>query len=408
MSDLTSSWRSFRARQDYPRQYWLLFWGMLISTTGASMIWPFLIIYASEKLALPLTAVTSLITINSVFGLVFAFVAGPLTDRLGRKWSMVVSLLVNGLVYLGLSQADSLPSFAILYALSGAFNPIYRVGADAMMADLVPAEKRPDAYAILRISNNIGVALGPAVGGFIAAKSYTTAFILAAAGMILYSLLIAFLAKETMPARDGPRESLAVTMGGYRRVLSDRGYLSFLGAFTLNQVCAVIMWLLLGVHAKNNFGILENRYGLIPMTNALMVILFQFPVTQQTKRFPPFPVLAFGALFYAAGVGGVALVGGFWGFWSCMVVMTIGELIMTPTATTLVANLAPADMRGRYMSLYGLTWGVAAGVGPLLGGVLNDQFGPYAIWLGASVVGMFAFLAFLALALRSKAPVLSA
>lgn len=371
------------------------------------MIWPFLIIYASDKLALPLTAVASLITINSVFGLVFAFVAGPVTDRVGRKWSMVVSLLVNGLVYIGLSQAGSLPVFAILYALSGAFNPLYRVGADAMMADLVLPEKRPEAYSILRISNNIGVALGPAIGGFIAARSYTVAFFLAAGGMILYSLLIAFLAKETMPASEGPRESLAVTLGGYRKVLGDRSYLSFLGAFTLNQVTAVIMWLLLGVHAKNNFGILENQYGLIPMTNALMVIFFQLPVTKQTKRFAPLPVLAFGALFYAAGVGGVALARDFWAFWGCMVVMTIGELIMTPTATTLVANLAPADMRGRYMSLYGLTWGVAAGIGPLLGGILNDQFGPSAIWLGAAMVGMMAFMAFLVLSVREKTPAVS-
>ncbi len=80
----------------YPRQFWLMFAGMLISTTGASMIWPFLMIYASEKLSLPLGTVTLLMTLSSFMGLVSSFIAGPIVDRLGRKWAMAVSLLING------------------------------------------------------------------------------------------------------------------------------------------------------------------------------------------------------------------------------------------------------------------------------------------------------------------------
>jgi MFS family permease len=121
-----------------------------------------------------------------------------------------------------------------------------------------------------------------------------------------------------------------------------------------------------------------------------------------TKRFASLPTLAFGALFYAFGVGSVALGKGFGGFWISMVVMTIGELIMTPTATTLVANLAPADMRGRYMSLYSLTWGVAAMIGPLLGGYLNDTIGPQAIWIGASIIGMLSVITFSLFAILQK------
>jgi MFS family permease len=401
MSKFRPPWAS-EGDQAYPRQFWLLFWGMLISTTGASMIWPFLMIYVSETLALPLTAVATLITINSAFGLVFSFIAGPITDRVGRKWSMVASLLVSGLMYIGLSQANSYWMFALFYSISGAFNPLYRVGADAMMADLVPAEKRPDAYSVLRISNNIGIALGPLIGGLLVSRSYELAFLMAAAGMITYALLVTFLAKETMPQREDHGETLWETLTGYGRVLHDRKYLSFLFAFMFNQMCAAILWLLLGVHAKKNYGVPENIYSFIPMTNALMVVFFQLPVTQVTKRFPALPTLAFGALFYAVGVGGVALANGMAGFWVCMVVMTIGELIMTPTATTLVANLAPADMRGRYMSLYGLTWGVAAGIGPVLAGFLNDNLGPLFIWYGAGMIGLTSSLFFLALARRER------
>jgi MFS family permease len=386
----------------YPRQFWLLFFGLLISTLGASMIWPFLMIYVSERLALPLTTTASLMTINAGMGLLSSFIAGPLTDRAGRKWVMAVSLAVNGLSYLMMSHAASLPAFAVLMGLSGAFNPLYRVGADAMMADLIPAEKRIDAYSLLRTSNNVGVAIGPAVGGLIAATSYTVAFYCAAAGMLTYSLLVIFLATETLPGRSEMTPLPAERFGGYGRVLRDRQFLSFAGTFVLTQMAAAMVWVLLGVYVKENFGIMENRYGLLPMTNALMVVFFQVSVTQLTKRHPALSMLSLGSLIYALALGGIALGGGFWAFWLSMVVLTVGELILSPTATTFAANLAPVDMRGRYMSLYGLTWSIAMGSGPLLGGFLNDNLGGNAIWIGGMIVGGLSSLGFLLLARRSS------
>jgi MFS family permease len=391
--------RSVRA--EYPSQFWLLFWGLMISTIGSSMIWPFLMIYVSKKLALPVTAAATLMTINASFGLIFAFVAGPLTDRLGRKWVMVVSLAMNGVIYLLMSQATTLLHFQLLMAMTGMFNPLYRIGADAMMADLIPPEKRAEAYSLLRTSNNVGVALGPAVGGFIASASYTIAFIIAATGMIFYSLLVATRAHETLPKHSQAASAGAVELlKGYKKIASDRRFVAFVFTYTLTQVCAAMVWVLLGMYANKHYQIQENLYGFIPMTNALMVVLFQVFVTRWTKRYPALWMLALGAFFYAIGTGSVALGQGFWAFWLSMVIMTTGELICTPTATTLVANLAPADMRGRYMSIYGLTWNVAQGIGPLYGGLLSDNIGPAFSWYGGLAVGMVSVAGFIAMAQR--------
>jgi len=163
-----------------------------------------------------------------------------------------------------------------------------------------------------------------------------------------------------------------------------------------------MVWVLLSVYAKQNFNVPESQYGFIATTNALMVVFFQFAVTQVTRRRATLPVMAVGALFYAVGGASIALGHGFWGFWLSMVIMTVGELIMTPTGSTYVANLAPADMRGRYMSLYGLTWSLAAGIGPLLGGFLNDNVAPVAIWYGAGLIGLTSVAAFTVLALRQR------
>ncbi|HIE56887.1 MAG TPA: MFS transporter [Anaerolineales bacterium] len=115
----------------YPRQFWLMFFGMFISTVGASMIWPFLLVYVSGKLNRPLGTVASLLTINAAISLGAAFIAGPITDRFGRKWVLVISLIGNGMVYLLLGQAVTLLHFAVLMVFWGLFSPLYRVGGDA-------------------------------------------------------------------------------------------------------------------------------------------------------------------------------------------------------------------------------------------------------------------------------------
>ncbi len=381
--------------KEYPRQFWLLFWGMLISTAGASMIWPFLMIYVSERLDLPMTSVASLMTMNAMAGLLASFVVGPITDRTGRKITMIIGLAGTGLMYLAMIPAETLLSFAILMTLRGLFNPLYRVGADAMVADLIPEGKRADAYALTRLSKNVGVALGPAVGGFVATASYSFAFWSAAIGLVAFSLLMVFFARETLPEKDSSVDTDSTGIRSYNEIFGDRIFVPFVFAFTLTQIGSTILWVLLGVYAKQNFGILENRFGFIPMTNALMVVLLQVAVTRRTKTHRPLLMLSLGAFLYASGVTSVAFGSSFWGFWLSMVIITFGELILVPTATTFVANLAPEDKRGRYMSIFSLSWGVAAGIGPLVGGFLNDHISPQAIWYGGGLMGAMGAVWFL-------------
>src|SRR5687768_573693 len=183
---------------EYPPQYWLMITGVVISTAGGSMIWPFLLIYASGKLDLPLSTVAALISINAGTGLISSFIAGSLADKIGRKVVMNFSLTVNGLAYFLLMRAETYPQFVALMIMIGLSNPLYQVGADAMLADMIPSEKRTDAFAINRIANNAAFALGPAIGGFLATRSYNLPFYCAGIGLISYSILLFYLARETL------------------------------------------------------------------------------------------------------------------------------------------------------------------------------------------------------------------
>lgn len=366
------------------------------------MIWPFLMIYVSEKLVLSLSTVSTLITINAIMGLFSSFVAGAVSDKLGRKLVMIVSLAVNGLGYLFMSQAHSYLGFAIIMVLMGASNPLYQVGSDAMLADMIIPEKRTNAYAIIRMINNAGIAIGPAMGGFVAAKSYTYAFLGAAIGMITYSLLLVFRARETLKKAYGSeKESWTENLGGYGRVFRDRPYVVFALLVGIGLIAPSMLWTMLSVYTKQNFGLPENLFGWLPTTNALMCVFVQFPVTRVSRRFRPLPVIGVGMLIYAIGVGSAALMNNFWGFWTTMVLMTFGELTLIPTVSKFIADLAPADMRGRYMSFYWFAWGIARGAAPLIGGFLNDNINPRSMWIGGLAIGLVSTIGLFILSSRN-------
>ena len=395
-----------RLFHEYPRQYWLMIIGIVISTAGGSMIWPFMLIYASSKLGLPLSTVATLISINAGTGLIASFLAGWVADRFGRKVVMNISLTFNGLAYFFLMGAETYQQFALLMVMIGLSNPLYQVGADAMLADMIPADKRTDAYAINRIANNAAFALGPAMGGFLAARSYNLTFYGAAAGFLIYSVLLFFLARETLNRsvdetasglssaskyQAGPKtfkEIEPAAQSGFREALKDRPYMAFMLATSLGLIAPTMLWILMPVYTKTNFGISEAIYGWIPTTNAIMCVFLQYPVTRITRRYRALPVVASGMLIYAAGAGSVALMSSFWGFWLSMVILTFGELTIVPTASKYVADRAPAHLRGRYMSIYWFGWGLARASAPLIGGFLNDAIAPRSIWIGGFLIGI--------------------
>jgi MFS family permease len=389
---------------EYPRQYWLMIVGIVIATAGGSMVWPFMLIYASGKLNLPLKPVATLISINAGTGLLSSLIAGALADRIGRKVVMNFSLVMTGLAYLLLMHAETYLQFVGLMVMIGLSNPLYQVGADAMLADMIPSEKRVDAYAINRMANNAAFALGPAIGGFLATRSYHLAFYCAGIGFISYSILLFFLARETLipaPPKESTSSGMEDIIQSFARVGHDQTFMTFVIAVSIGLIAPTLLWILMPVYSKTNFGIPENLYGWIPTTNGLMCVFVQYPVTRLTRRYRTLSVLAIGMFIYSLGVGSVALMSGFWGFWLSMVILTFGELTLVPTASKYVADLAPADLRGRYMAIYWLGWGLARTVSPIIGGFINDNIAPRAIWLGGLLIGLVSAFG---LSLLSRAP----
>jgi MFS family permease len=371
----------FTGGEQYPRQIWILFWGSLISMTGQSLVWPFLTIYIRQQLDVSLTQVTFLFTLQSIASMVATAAAGPAVDRFGRKGAMILSPIISAAMLIAMTQANSLVMWGALLMVYASAGVVFRLGANAMVADMIPPEDRVGAYALMRMGFNVGIAIGPTIGGFLIAISYSFSFLIAAAVQFGLGLTIIGLIQETLPDQNeasglNPQQN----SGGFGPLLRDGAFMSFWSIYLLVEMAASLVFTLLSVYVKEQYQIPESQFGFIIGTNATMVVLFQYAVTRVTKRHRPLPVMAVSAVFYGAGMAIYALSQSFWGFWLGMVVMTTGELILSPTATALVADLAPPDMRGRYMGVYGLSYRVGGGIGPVMGGWLSDTFFPAATW----------------------------
>ena len=373
----------------YPRQFWLVGVGVFISSAGSSLIWPFQLIYISKTLALPITSVATLISISSLIGLLASLVGGAIADRFGRKIIMFAAQASHGIAYIFMSRAVTYTGFLIPMTIMGAAMPFYAIGSDSMMADIIPSENRTEAFAILRMINNAGIAIGPAIGGLIVSTSYSNAFYLAAAAMLSYSLMLLFFVVETLKKTDNSvKTPQPEVMGGFGRILDDRNFIGFVLTITIGMIAPLLMWILMAVYMNKYFGIPEFMYSWLPITNALMCVFLQYPMTFFTGRLKPKTAITLGMLFYAIGVGSVAIMSSFWGFWLSMVIMSIGELILVPTGSKYVADIAPEDLRGRYMGIYWLTWGISRAVAPIIGGTLHDLISPKAIWWGGLLMGL--------------------
>ena len=195
---------------------------------------------------------------------------------------------------------------------------------------------------------------------------------------------------------------MAGSFGGYLRVLRDTAFMLFLGASMLMVLTYMNMNTTLGVFLRDAHGIPEAGYGWLLSLNAAIVVLFQFPITRRIENQKPLLMMAAGTLLYAIGFAMYGFVSVYSLFVLAMVIITIGEMIVAPMGQALVAKFSPEEMRGRYMAIFGISWSIPFAIGPILAGLVLDNYDPRWLWYIAGVIGLLAVFGFLALQRRTE------
>jgi MFS family permease len=387
---------------EFPRRFWVVVAVSFIDRIGGTLLFPFFALYITQRFGVGMTQAGVVLGMFSVFSLLGGMFGGALTDRFGRRRLILFGLIFSALSTLSLGLVNDyallLPVAAVIGLLADVAGPAHQ----AMIADILPEEKRQEGFGILRVVANISWIIGPVIGGFVADRSFFALFVIDAIISCIVAVLFYILIPETKPEPhpDAEHETLLQTFGGYRRALQDYSFVAFILASILMGLVYQQMYHTLSVYLRDVHGISPQGYGVLLTFSAVTVILFQFWTTRVIKTRPPFLMMALGVIFYAIGFGMFALVTLYLLFGAAIVVITIGEMIVMPTSSALAAHFAPEEMRGRYMAVFGLTYLVPSIFGPAAAGFILDNYNPNLVWVLGSILCVVSALCFYALHAR--------
>jgi MFS family permease len=391
-------WRIRAQFNEYPRKFWTLMLASFIDRIGGFMLYPFFTLYITRKFGVGMTTVGLIFGVFSLTGIVGSSIGGALADRLGRKPLLLFGLIVSALSSIWLGLVDQLSLFFAGAVFVGLFSNVGGPAQQAMVADLLPEEQRTRGFAIWRVIVNLSAAIGPAIGGFIAGRSFLMLFIADAILSIIVAVIVfIFLPETRVRLSRGKPETMVQSFRGYGRVIQDKLFFFFWIASVFTWLTYMQMNGTLAVYLRDLHNISEVQFGYIISLNAAMVVLLQFAVTKRSDRYSPYVVMALGTLLYAVGFSMYGYVGSFEMFLLAMVIITFGEMLAAPVGQAVVANLAPEDMRGRYMAFYGFSYAIPGVVGTLMAGIVMDYFDPRWVWYAAGLLGLVATGMYLAM-----------
>jgi MFS family permease len=353
------------------------------------MCYPFETIYMRDVLGVSVTAIGLIVGITMFATLPMQVVGGALCDRYGRRPVLAVGIAGSMTLYIGLGLTHQLWLIVALIAFEAAFGWAQFVTAsNAMIADLTPLPRRAEAFSISRVALNAGITLGPLAAAPLIAQDPTFRLPFLAAGVVCGLCLIFVLAllRETRPP-ETRRLSVAAAFSGYSLVLRDRRMVAFclvalLPLFGFGQI-----WVTMPIMLGDLHGVSAQQWALLMVVYGVAMATLQYPVIRLFSKYDHMWLMSLSALFIGAGMGIAAFVP-YPVTYACMFLICLGIVLLIPISATVVSNLSPADLRGRYMGMWTLVYMGGYALGPLLGGWALARLGGRGAFAVIAVAGL--------------------
>jgi MFS family permease len=381
-----------------PSELWIVQAGIFLNYLGWGSVLPFEVIYLHDGRGFSLGIAGLVIGTVTGLAVIAAPAAGTIIDRVDARATAAGSGLALAVGYAGLASATSPWQALLAAAAAGAGNGGLLSSQSALLASLVGPELRHRATAVSRVASNGGIGLGAAVGGLVAAHGLNGFVALLLANAVTYLLYVAvLLAVVSEDARPAP------AAGGYRILLRDRPFLRL--AWTNVAMIAVgwgVFTWIVPPYAREEIGAGSRLIGLLLLANAVTVVLAQLPVARLSEGRRRVATMTIASLAFAAGcllAVGASLLGRNAAYAALLVtaiLVGVGECFHTTVLMPLVADLAPAALRGRYMAATGLSWWLGLALAPTLGTQVLSVSPPAAL-LASAGVAVLAGLSALAL-----------
>jgi MFS family permease len=359
----------------------------LAGSLAASSLWSFMGIWAIDELGADSSALAVALLVGACLAATTGYVSGHVSDRVGRRPVILAGWAALSLYVLLFALAGDSGSLGlVVLAGAGMAGSMGWAATQAMVADLVPPERHEPAYASIRVANNLGVVLGPVLGGVLLLVSWPALFV----GVSVLSAAVFALAWRLLPHRGMFAPEAKPERGSFAVVRRDRVFGLFLLSTALAYIVYVAYESVLPISLVDTHELAPSTWGFVVIINPAMVTLFQLRLTKRLAHVPALPKLVaamllmglpFMLLSVSAALPVVVLV---------ILVFVIGEMLWVPTSQAIAAGLAPADLRGAYLGLFSSMGAVGFALAPFTGLLVRDAAGDTAMWAffaAMSVVG---------------------
>lgn len=368
-----------------PREMWVLSMAALINRMGM-MALPFLTLFLTEHLHFSQARAGYVLSVYGIGALITAPLAGRLSDHLGPLRIMQWSLLASGALLFLFPLVQNYFMLCALAFVWAVISEAFRPASMSIISDWVVPEQRKAAFALNRLAINLGMSIGPAAGGFIAATSFTALFIIDGATSILAGLVLVCAALRThVPhvAEAHARRAPASTQS----VFTDHRFLYFL----LAMLPVVIVFFqhnsTLPLFIVRDLQLSESTYGLLFALNTVMIILIEVPLNTSMAQWSHRSTLALGSVLWGLGFGVLIFTNNWHGAALSIAVWTFGEMMLFPGSANYVSEIAPSERRGAYLGVYQMTFGLGFILAPWLGTQTLERFGAQWLWAGTLALG---------------------
>lgn len=362
-----------------PRTYWVLWTGVLLNRLGGTVFF-MLGVYLTRERGLRPELAGLIISLNAAGGLFAGPIGGALSDRVGRRATLLAGTGISGLLMLAMGLSRSTLALLVVAPLLGFFTDVCRPPVQAAVADLVPPADRPRAYGVLYWAFNLGFAAAAPLGGALAEHHFTLLFVIDATSTLIYGAIVLLGVPETRPG-DTPGHTRVPIWARFAAPFRDRRFVAFtsIQVVLLLAFAQVLLALPLDMRAH---GLSTGAIGRLFSFNAVLIVFLQPLALRAIPGFGGARWLSAGAALAGLGLGATALAGGTGVFVGSIAIWSLGEICFSVAVPTVLAALAPVHQRGTYQGTYQLAWGTASTLAPLLGSTVLAHRGPVTLWLG--------------------------
>jgi len=356
------------------------------------MVLFFLMLYFTQDLKLSIQQAGIILSFYGVGSMIGALSGGWLSDRIGTKKVMLNSLVSGGTFFIILGYIKDIYLLSALLIVVAIIAESFRPAIMTALANSCKPQNMTRGFALIRLAINLGVSIGPAVGGFLALYDYIYIFWVEGLTCIFSGIYILFAYNENNSVHD---EHANRAQPLSKSPLKDLLYIQLLMIMLVTGIVFNQIFNTWPVFLRETYLFTEDHIGLLLGLNAFIIVLVEMPLIHKVEEYPVLKVIAIGSLLLCAGLGMVIINNTFSFVALTVVIFTIGEMLSFPLMSSFIANRGAGKRRGQYMGLMTFTFSLSFVIGPLLGSYILHAYGAEILWLGAVVAGLIVLPGFL-------------